>query len=86
MPKLSPLWSCELKVNSGPHCPSGSSRNLDAKIIDGCAQIPTVTSFMIRFLIKENNFFGEIDIFAVMKSFGEQVKMSLDKSAKMIQR
>jgi len=73
MPKLSLLWRCELKVNSGPHCPFGSSRNLDTKIIDGFIHIPAATSFMILFSIPRKNC-GEINIFAVMKSFAAQVK------------
>ena len=86
MPKLSLLCCCESKVNSDPHCPSGSSCNLDAIIVDGCTHIPTATSFMILFLIPRKNFFGEIDIFAVMKSFANQVKRSLHKTVKMILR
>ena len=34
----------------------------------------------------KKKFFGEINIFAVIKSFAEQVKMSLHKIAKMILR
>ena len=83
MPKLSFVWSCQSKVYSGPHCPSGSSLNLDVKIIDGRTHIPTATFFMILFLIPRKDRYY---IFAVMKSFAEPVKMSLHKAAKVILR
>ena len=59
--KVGMQWvGCESKINGGPHCPSGSSRNLNAKIMDGCTYIPTATSFMILFYIPRKKILAKV--------------------------